>query len=149
LSVSHHKLAEAALAADRPDEAVAEARAAVAISERLASADPSNRARATDLSAVEEMLGNAQLAAGDHAGAAIAYGRALELATANAKTSSGDHAAQRSVGVLDAELADALAPSDPGAARTHRQAALAILEPLADRDPELSTLIADLRTKLH
>ena len=127
LSVSHNKLGDVLVAQGNLTEALTAYRAGFAITERLAQADPGNAGWQRDWAVSQERVGDMYARQGNTAEARRAFEGALAAYEMLVARNPGDVPSLVNSVVPHWSLANL----DPAQARTHLQAALAILKPLA------------------
>ncbi len=120
-------------------------RAALAVRERLARADPSNAQWQRDLSVSQDNIGQVLRAQGDLAGAEQAYRAALAVRERLAKADPSNAQWQRDLSVSQNNIGEVLsAQGDLARAEQAYRAALAVAERLATADPSNAQWQRDL-----
>ncbi|MCW5664583.1 MAG: tetratricopeptide repeat protein [Piscinibacter sp.] len=120
-------------------------RAALAVAERLAKADPSNAEWQRDLSISQDHIGRVLSAQGDLAGAEQAYRAALALCERLAKADPSNAEWQRDLSISQDNIGRVLsAQGDLAGAEQAYRAALALRERLAKADPSNAQWQRDL-----
>ena len=126
-------------------EAVASYRAAMAIAERLAEADPDNAGSQRDLSVSHNRIGDVLLAQGNLSEALASYRAAMAIAQRLAEADPDNAGWQRDLSVSHNKIGDVLrAQGDLSEALASYRAATAIAQRLAEADPDNAVWQRDL-----
>jgi tetratricopeptide (TPR) repeat protein len=137
LAHAHAGIARSLLARGASNDALTEARRALAVDEELVGQAPTSPTAAAGLAERLAALAEVFTARSDWAGAIGFYDSALAIRAQQAAAAPKDRAAQGDLAAVHIGLgAAALGAGDAGAALVEDRAALAILEPLAARSPD-------------
>jgi non-specific serine/threonine protein kinase/serine/threonine-protein kinase len=137
LGFIHLRMGEAQAAAGQTAAALEHSRTALQVLEKLAAKDPANLLARRDVALCHERLGNLLAASGNFAGALDHYRRLERTASEWSTRDTTNLIASHSLGLAHLKISEMLQKSGDrmGALANGRQA-LAIVEPLAAKDPE-------------